>query len=157
MSSTILQLGSGNEFVDIPGWVNTDKEFYNKHIDVAWDLNDFPWLPFDNESFMVIVALDVLEHLKDVIRSLEECHRILMPDGYMRIRVPNGMNYNFQTDLTHVHPFTKESFDYFIRGTELEKKYGYYSDMRWKLIDFRLDVEEDNLYFCLQKDICIII
>lgn len=49
-------------------------------------------LPFDNESFDVIVSFHVLEHVNEPAQVLEECIRALKPNGYLYIIVPN---YNF--------------------------------------------------------------
>jgi ubiquinone/menaquinone biosynthesis C-methylase UbiE len=41
-----------------------------------------------NESFDVVIAFDVLEHVPDYQRALEEIHRILSAGGYALITVP---------------------------------------------------------------------
>ncbi|MER3401914.1 MAG: methylase [Armatimonadota bacterium] len=45
-------------------------------------------LPFVNESFRLIVALDVLEHLPDEAHALAELWRVLEPDGWLITTVP---------------------------------------------------------------------
>lgn len=45
-------------------------------------------LPFSSDSFAVVVALDVLEHLQDDASALEEIHRVLMPGGTLLVTVP---------------------------------------------------------------------
>ena len=42
-------------------------------------------LPFEDNTFDVVVSLGVLEHVPFVSRSLEEVHRILKPSGYFFI------------------------------------------------------------------------
>jgi SAM-dependent methyltransferase len=49
-------------------------------------------LPFDNEFFDVVVSFHVLEHVNDPRLVLKECLRVLKPNGYFYIIVPN---YNF--------------------------------------------------------------
>jgi len=44
-------------------------------------------LPFEEKSFDVVSALDVLEHVDDV-RSIREIKRVLKDDGYVIITVP---------------------------------------------------------------------
>lgn len=44
---------------------------------------------FDNESFNVITAWDVLEHLKKPLETVQEIHRILKPGGMIFVYVPN--------------------------------------------------------------------
>jgi len=41
-----------------------------------------------SESFDVLVALDVLEHIEDDARAFRECFRLLRDDGYLLITVP---------------------------------------------------------------------
>ena len=43
---------------------------------------------FSDNSFDLIVALDILEHLENDIDALKEFHRILKEDGYILISVP---------------------------------------------------------------------
>jgi len=51
------------------------------------DLDDS--LPFDNNSYDIVVAKDILEHLKDPLNLGKEIHRVLKPNGYAVINVPN--------------------------------------------------------------------
>ena len=46
--------------------------------------------PFADDSFDIIVAIDVLEHLRDDQPFLAEIWRILRPDGLAVVTVPNG-------------------------------------------------------------------
>jgi SAM-dependent methyltransferase len=46
-------------------------------------------LPFKDNSFDYIVCLDVLEHLLDPIRTLEEIHRIVKSNGRVIVSLPN--------------------------------------------------------------------
>jgi len=43
--------------------------------DVLHDLNVFPY-PFPDNSFDVVIAEHVIEHLDDVVRVVEDMHRI---------------------------------------------------------------------------------
>jgi len=45
-------------------------------------------LPFDDNSYDIIFLFDVLEHVKNDIKFLYECNRILKPNGIMVISVP---------------------------------------------------------------------
>ena len=38
-------------------------------------------LPFDDGTFSAILTFDVFEHVQDVAKTLEECHRVLEPKG----------------------------------------------------------------------------
>jgi len=96
--------------------------------DVVADLNRFPW-PFKDESFDVIYAHDIVEHLQDVVRFMEECYRLLKHDGLLEITTPHFSCANAYTDPTHVHHFGFFSFDYFTNNS----KYAFYSSARFRI------------------------
>ncbi len=50
--------------------------------------------PFPDEAFDTIVAIDVLEHVHDVEKCLEECWRMLVPNGHLIAVFP-----------TYYHPY----------------------------------------------------
>ncbi len=46
-------------------------------------------LPFKDKTFSGILCTEVLEHILDINKSLQELKRVLKPDGYLIITVPN--------------------------------------------------------------------
>jgi 2-polyprenyl-3-methyl-5-hydroxy-6-metoxy-1,4-benzoquinol methylase len=46
-------------------------------------------MPFEDESFDVVLMEDVLEHVTDPARALEECARVLRPGGRLFLRFPS--------------------------------------------------------------------
>lgn len=46
-------------------------------------------LPFKDKTFSCILCTEVLEHILDINKSLLELKRVLKPDGYLIITVPN--------------------------------------------------------------------
>jgi len=48
-------------------------------------------LPYENHSFELVTALDVIEHLDDDIAGLREMRRVLRPDGRILVFVPAFM------------------------------------------------------------------
>ena len=95
--------------------------------------------------------IDVIEHLVDVVKTLEEVHRILVQGGQFDCEVPGAHHPVSFRDPTHLHFFTPESFDYFIPGTDMERDYGFYSEMRWRLVSKNFSPVEENIYFILEK------
>lgn len=51
-------------------------------------VSDAMRLPFQNESFDVLIAMDTLEHLKDDAAALREFQRVLKPGGRLLATVP---------------------------------------------------------------------
>lgn len=45
-------------------------------------------LPFENETFDLVTALDVLEHLEDDGRAVREAYRVTRPGGWLLVHVP---------------------------------------------------------------------
>ena len=46
-------------------------------------------LPFQNESFATVVAAEVIEHVFDTQRLVDEIARVLEPNGWLAITTPN--------------------------------------------------------------------
>ena len=109
MMSDILNLGSGRKLMN--GAVNLDISA-EVGADVVHDLANMPW-PLPSNQFREVHAYDVIEHLEDVPRVMEEIHRICRPGARVHITVPHFSSGNAFTDPTHRHFFSCFSFDYF--------------------------------------------
>ena len=104
-------------------------------VDIVHDLEQFPW-PFKDGEFSVIYANHFLEHVRDILGTLAEIHRIGMPDGRVMIRVPHYASDNFHTDLTHKVAFGYRSFDHFsING---KTSYNFYVPFKFEILHRRL-------------------
>lgn len=82
-------------------------------------------LPFADESFDLVTALDVVEHLDDDIAGLKEMHRVLQKDGRALIFVPAFMFlWGVQDDVSnHRIRYTKKQITERLRqaGFEIER------------------------------------
>jgi SAM-dependent methyltransferase len=59
-------------------------------------------LPYDDESFDLVTALDVVEHLDDDLAGLKEMRRVLRPGGRALVFVPTFMFlWGLQDDVSH--------------------------------------------------------
>ena len=126
-----LNLGCGGAPLD--GYVNVDIRKHSPHVDVAHNLREFPW-PFEDNSCEHIWFVDVLEHLPDVIGTIDECWRILAPGGSMHVTHVHYQSENYPIDPTHLRGFHDESFQYFDPDTKWGSKYGFYTERKWKLL-----------------------
>lgn len=118
-----LNIGCGNK--KIPGYIGVDLTKTNA-TDILHDLNRFPY-PFQNNSIQEILLDNVIEHLDNVIKVIEELHRILIKNGKIIIRVPYAKSDSAFVDPTHKHFFTEKSFNYFTDGFS----YSYYTKARF--------------------------
>jgi len=78
--------------------------------------------PFTDNSFDVLIMLDVLEHLEDDAAVLAECFRILRPGATVVITVPaHPYLYGHRDELlSHKRRYTRKSLSTAIRSTEFE-------------------------------------
>lgn len=128
----ILNIGCGNRLIE--GAVHHDRVKHRPEIDVVHDLNELPW-PFEDKSFDRIVALAVLEHLDiDLVASLDECHRILVPGGMLTIKMPMWNAERSYEDPTHRWFFTLHSLDQFCPETKRGREYSFYTPYKWKFV-----------------------
>lgn len=117
----VLDLGCGNK--KRPGAIGID---FNSRTaaDIIHNLNNFPY-PLEDSSFDEIYLDNTLEHLDDVIRVMEEVHRILKPGGLVKVIVPYFRSLWACIDPTHKHFFTVESFAYFDPDHIICSRYDY--------------------------------
>jgi SAM-dependent methyltransferase len=125
-----LHLGSG--FAPIAGATTVDlNPAARPH--VIWDLNKRPW-PFADNSFEIVVALNIVEHLDDFLSVMGEIHRVARPGAMVNILVPHFSSGAAFVDPTHKQHLSARSCDYFIEGSSIEKDYGYYVPYRYELV-----------------------
>jgi SAM-dependent methyltransferase len=70
------------------------------------DLSDR--LPFDDGRFEAAVLKDVIEHLDDPARVVEEVHRVLRPGARVFASCPDAQRWVWD-DYTHRRPFTRKA------------------------------------------------
>ncbi len=134
-----LQLGCGT--AKLKPFLNAD---LNLSIgpDIVCDLDRRPY-PFKTDSFDVVLALSILEHLNDFFSVMEEIHRISKDGAAVYILVPHFSSAAAFVDPTHRTHLSARSCDYFVPGADLEKEYGFYKTYRYAII--RRDI---NLQGC---------
>ena len=100
----LLILGAGNKPHTGANVVNHDIIKHRPEIDVAWDLNEFPW-PWADDTFDTVQAWAVLEHLRaDRLQIFNELWRITKPGGVAAIKLPAWDSEHAHDDI-HEHPF----------------------------------------------------
>lgn len=112
----------------------------NTQADIIHDLNQFPY-PFEDNYFNEIYCRHVLEHLPDLIKVMEELHRIAAPGCKIFIEAPYWSSYRAFVDPTHVRFFTEKTFDYFTP----ESKMNFYSKARFRVLSKKLELSSRKL------------
>lgn len=100
------------------GYLNRNKDEVGIDVDMACKPNvcaDAQNLPFKDGSFAAINAVHVLEHIPNIVKTMNECYRVLQDGGEMTIRVPGFPNVEAVQDPTHIRFFVPETFGYFTR------------------------------------------
>ena len=63
--------------------------------------------------FSKIIALDVLEHIPDLVAAMTNCRDLLEMGGEMHISVPYDLSLGAWQDPTHVRAFNENSWVYY--------------------------------------------
>lgn len=66
--------------------ITTAKEEYT---DINWVVGDATNLPFPDNFFDFVYSIEVIEHVRDSDKMIEEIWRVLRPGGYAFIQTPN--------------------------------------------------------------------
>jgi len=98
--------------VDLSSYViskaNVDVRTFLYNVDVEAEK-----LPFDNEFFDMIVAIETMEHFANITYALENLKQVLKVGGLMFITVPKPRPWAGR-DITHVNLWTKDKWiEYF--------------------------------------------
>ncbi|MBE0660091.1 MAG: methyltransferase domain-containing protein [Bryobacteraceae bacterium] len=123
--------------------------------DVLCDLDRFPY-PFRDNSFSRLQAIHVIEHVSDVIHTMEEFHRLVAAGGTIFLATPHYTDFSSFCDPTHRWHLNSFSFRYF--GSD-NAGYGYYSNVRlrekkvrvrllalWRYLGFELMVNASTRF-----------
>ncbi len=102
-------------------------------VDYVHNLEQFPW-PVPGGRFDRVICRDILEHLDDVPRTMEELHRICKPGGRIEVWTPHYAHPNSFHDPTHKYHFSFGTFDYFTG----DRAYPRYSTCRFRMVEKRM-------------------
>lgn len=94
-------------------------------------------LPFESNSFDMVCAFDVIEHVEDDTRAILELERVLKPEGLMVITVPANMSLWSEHDLInhHFRRYEKKGLSMLLSGTKMKNLYlSYYNTLLFPAI-----------------------
>ena len=126
----VLDLGCGS--AKTPGAVGIDVS-PDTDADIVHDLDQFPY-PLEDAGFDHVLMQDVLEHLNNPIRVMEELHRVLRPGGRLQLRTPHFSSALAYSDPTHKHYFSVLA----IRCLA-EPCFPHYTAVRFKVVYVTID------------------
>jgi hypothetical protein len=130
MEKVILDLGCGT--AKVAGALGLDVVPL-AGVDLVGDLAHRPY-PFAANSFDAVYLNDVIEHIPNTIKTMEEVHRILKPNGRAYVRVVNWNSIYTAMDPTHLAAYTENSFDFF--GKRVGRS--YYTRARFDVVHVKL-------------------
>lgn len=104
----VLNLGSGT-CTQYPENVTNLDAFDGPNVQVVHDLGKTP-LPFASNTFDLIIANHVMEHIPNWFECFKECARILKPDGIIEVWVPPVTSDSSFTYRDHINRIGIESF-----------------------------------------------
>ncbi|GBU25056.1 glycosyl transferase [Fibrobacteria bacterium R8-3-H12] len=139
----MLEVGAGEKKGD-NGWTTLD---INNKCDIYWDLRD--GIPFPKDSVSKIYSSHFLEHLtfRECQIFLQECLRVLVPNGIFSICVPNARIY--------IEAYIKnEKLDdskFYISGFNNTTKIDYVNYMAYMDGHHKYMFDEENILCILAK------
>jgi len=60
-----------------------------KYGDINLEIQAAETLPYENESFEVVLSFDLFEHIAEIDKHISEVRRVLCPGGYYLFQTPN--------------------------------------------------------------------
>ncbi len=81
-------------------------------------------LPFANGHFALVTCFEVIEHVEDWGRALDEIARVLAPGGTALISTPNRLYYTDSRGTEGPNPFHIHEFDAGEFERELQRRFG---------------------------------
>jgi ubiquinone/menaquinone biosynthesis C-methylase UbiE len=103
-----------------------------------------PNIPFDNETFDVVTATEILEHLMQIDGTLNEIFRVLKNHGLLIASVPNN-RLGFEDVDEHFHKFTERNFK------DLLSKFGMVIELKSFQTDNKIGKIENKLLALVKK------
>lgn len=145
----LLDIGCGES--KQPGFVGMDHQPL-EGVDVVHSWNKFPW-PFEDESVLTIVASHVVEHVNPAdghfLDWMNECWRVLKPEGQLALVTPYAGSPGYWQDPTHCNPCNEATWYYFDPGHPSEF-FRFYRPRPWA-IEMNTWHQNGNLEVVLRK------
>ena len=109
----VLDIGCGpnNHFFKFKNYTGMDLNYHDEKINIIEkDLNEDTSLPFEDNSFDVVMATEFLEHLFRPDILAKEINRVAKKDGVIMISLPNEFTINCRVGYA-LNKVRNEGFD----------------------------------------------
>lgn len=136
-----LELGCGLN--KLPGSIGVDLNPDATAADVIADL-DLP-LPFPDCSFDEVRAVHVIEHVRDIVQTMAEIHRVSRAGGRLHVVTPHYTDSSSWRDPTHRWHLNTYSFRFWTDGGLHHQRHWY---TRLELREVSMHVELARLWKC---------
>ena len=103
-----LNIGCGYDIKE--GWCNLDC-VENKGVNVIHDLDIFPY-PLKSNQFEFVLVNNILEHLNNPEKVIDEIYRVSKNNGIVVINVPHFSSWGVWGDITHKRGFNSTSLNH---------------------------------------------
>lgn len=123
-------------------------------------------IPYETESFDLVIANHVLEHVTDDLQAVAEIHRVLKPGGYAILQTPYSLKPHhtwsdpgIDTDIARLHAYGQEDHvrlfgrDIFDRLTSvgLESCVGTHNQLLGQYDPNKYGVNENEPFFLFKR------
>lgn len=105
----VLNLGCGRSVFPSPNVVNLDC-VPGEGINAVWDLSKTP-LPIEDNTFDLIIANHVIEHIPNWFECFKELARVLKPGGRLEVWIPPISSDSAHSFRDHLNRIGIRSFD----------------------------------------------
>jgi len=124
----MLDIGCGHN--KQRGYTGMDKRKVSG-VDIVHDAEIIPY-PLESNSCAVIIMIHLIEHIKPWLQIdvINECWRLLEPDGALILAMPYGNGFRYVQDPTHCSPWNEATVEYYLPGFPL---YEVYAPKPWHL------------------------
>ena len=90
-------------------------------------------LPFEDNIYKSVILDNVLEHIEDPRKLIQEINRVLILNGIFLISVPGKRG--FKHDKDHIHFYNEENLEKLLSEFGFEKKKCFYTPFKSNFLD----------------------
>ncbi|MCX7778668.1 MAG: class I SAM-dependent methyltransferase [Patescibacteria group bacterium] len=95
-------------------------------IDFVWNLEEYPWQPFEDDSVEEVYCSHYLEHVSDLMQFMDEVWRICEDGAKVTFLCPYYTSIRAWQDPTHKRAISEATFLYFDRDWRKANKLDHY-------------------------------